>query len=94
MTTQTAYDAPSAADLERDWRFAELVMRTRLEPDLHARYAADARCVLAEFGLPLPAGAQAPLLHPAGHTGVVIEHLDRPLRETNALFTLCPMELL
>ena len=41
----------SNTPVEQDWRFAELVARSWMEPELVVRYAADPCAVLAEFGL-------------------------------------------
>ncbi|MCX4820525.1 hypothetical protein OG883_11515 [Streptomyces sp. NBC_01142] len=37
--------------IDHDWRFAELVARSYLQPDLALRYALEPRTVLAEFGM-------------------------------------------
>ncbi|WP_033259462.1 MULTISPECIES: TIGR04351 family putative TOMM peptide [Kitasatospora] len=57
---------PSTRHLESDWRFAELVVRTHLEPGLRLRYLEEPAEVLAEFGLSLPEGATAPVLPGGG----------------------------
>ncbi|MDH2390788.1 hypothetical protein QCN29_18730 [Streptomyces sp. HNM0663] len=69
--------APSAAaaqeagsgSVEHDWRFAELVARSCLQPELALRYALEPRNVLAEFGL--TTGPESPI--PALPTGADAE---------------------
>ncbi|WP_031065886.1 hypothetical protein [Streptomyces sp. NRRL WC-3742] len=62
---------------QEDRRFAELTVRSGLEPELAQRYAADPVAVLAEFGL----SAGEPI-YLAGLVGdadtVLIEELDVP----------------
>ncbi|MFI6152971.1 hypothetical protein ACIBCA_09785 [Kitasatospora sp. NPDC051170] len=62
---------------QEDRRFAELTVRSGLEPELAQRYAADPVAVLAEFGL----SAGEPL-YLGGTVGdadtILIEELDGP----------------
>lgn len=51
--------------IERDWRFAELVVQTCLRPELTVRYALEPHAVLAEFGLVLSSSDPVPAL-PSG----------------------------
>ncbi len=78
--------APSTRDLECDWRFAELVVWTHLDPELRARYAVDPRAVLAEFDVTLPAGMAAPALRRSQHPPVVVEDLGRAAA---AMMSIC-----
>lgn len=50
------------APIDQNWRFAELVARSCLQPGLRDRYTAEPRAVLAEFGLHIPAGSPVPEL--------------------------------
>lgn len=59
--------------IELDWRFAELVVRTWIEPELARRYAEDPLPVLAEFGLSVPDASAAPRLEEISDTELVIE---------------------
>lgn len=52
MRTNTPTTASTEHTGTEDRRFAELAVRTGLEPGLEARYTADPVAVLAEFGLP------------------------------------------
>ncbi|MGW1196791.1 hypothetical protein ACWD4B_13260 [Streptomyces sp. NPDC002536] len=69
-----------------DHRFAELVARVGLEPDLGQRYAADPVSVMTELGL----SAAEPF-----YTGraLVMEDLDRPDPAALALLTGIPRAL-
>lgn len=88
MTTSTVPDAPSTSALERDWRFAELVVWTHLDPTLLSRYYADPATVLGEFGLLLPTGTPAPPLERAPkRQRVVITDLDNAARADNTIVT-------
>ncbi|GAA0668378.1 hypothetical protein GCM10010193_20230 [Kitasatospora atroaurantiaca] len=90
MIIETTHRRPHRTlDVERDWRFAELVVRTRIEPDLEARYAIDPTSVLAEFGLHLAPGAAVPAVRPHQETGLVIERLDEAALSGVAMFTFC-----
>lgn len=77
MATQiSAQSAPvltAGAPMEQDWRFAELVARTWIEPALSTRYQEDPHAVLADFGLHLPSGCAVPLLPPAPALDLVVE---------------------
>jgi hypothetical protein len=61
--------------LEADWRFADLIARAVAQPGLGRRYAADPHTVLAEFGLSVAAGQDAPALP---ELELIVEHLDAP----------------
>ncbi|MDH6580681.1 hypothetical protein [Kitasatospora sp. MAP5-34] len=50
--------------IDKDWRFAELIVRSWTEPDLAARYQADPYHVLAEAGIH-PAPGETPPALPA-----------------------------
>lgn len=62
--------------IELDWRFAELVVRTWMEPELAVRYLADPVSVLAEFGLSVADAVLAPKLASYPEAELVIEYLD------------------
>lgn len=72
MTTFAEVDTP----IEMDWRFAELVARTWMEPDLAQRYHADPVPVLAEFGLTVTCADDAPRLEAVPTVELLIEGLD------------------
>ncbi|MEU3462664.1 hypothetical protein ABZ721_22320 [Streptomyces sp. NPDC006733] len=59
--------------IEQDWRFAELVALSWIEPDLSIRYAQDPSKVLAEFGLHVTGDGTTPDLPPAPELALVIE---------------------
>ncbi|MCZ4119590.1 hypothetical protein [Streptomyces sp. H39-S7] len=59
--------------IEQDWRFAELVALSWIEPDLSVRYAQDPSRVLAEFGLHVNDDGTTPDLPPAPELALVIE---------------------
>lgn len=71
MTVMTS----TAPPLEADWRFAGLIAQALAEPELGGRYAADPHAVLAEYGLFLGAGQDAPDLP---EFELIVEHLDPP----------------
>jgi putative thiazole/oxazole-modified microcin (TOMM)-like peptide len=62
--------------VEQDWRFAELVARTWMEPSLADRYTADPCAVLAEFGLIVTSRQDAPSLEPYRGLELIIEELE------------------
>lgn len=62
--------------VEQDWRFAELVARSWMEPELAVRYAADPCRVLAEFGLKVARREDAPSLEPYCGPDLIIEDLE------------------
>lgn len=66
----------SNTPVEHDWRFAELVARSWMEPELVVRYAADPCQVLAEFGLEITRREQAPALEPYCGPDLIIEDLE------------------
>jgi putative thiazole/oxazole-modified microcin (TOMM)-like peptide len=66
----------STTPVELDWRFAELVARTWLEPELAERYGADPCAVLAEFGLSIADPGEAPRLEPVAEFELIIDELD------------------
>ncbi|MCM2423291.1 MULTISPECIES: hypothetical protein [Streptomyces] len=59
--------------IEQDWRFAELVALSWIEPDLSIRYAQNPSQVLAEFGLHVDGDGSTPDLPPAPELALVIE---------------------
>lgn len=65
------------ASLESDWRFAELIAATWVEPELSARYTETPDVVLAEFGIVLAAGETAPALPAAAELDVFVEEFDQ-----------------
>ncbi|MEV6398569.1 hypothetical protein AB0M39_27980 [Streptomyces sp. NPDC051907] len=50
FTGNTSHKA-EGTHIDHDWRFAELVARSCLQPDLALRYALEPLTVLAEFGI-------------------------------------------
>lgn len=68
--------AEAETPIEMDWRFAELVARTWMEPDLAYRYAVDPVPVLAEFGLTVASAADAPRLELVPAVELEIENFD------------------
>lgn len=66
--------------IEQDLRFAELIARSWLEPELAERYSRDPRGVIADFGIELPAGAPIPSLPAVAEMKLVIEDLDSAAR--------------
>jgi hypothetical protein len=66
----------SITPVEQDWRFAELVVRSWMEPELVVRYAVDPCGVLAEFGLKVAGPQDAPALEPYCGTDLIIEDLE------------------
>ncbi|MEU9132504.1 hypothetical protein AB0D08_31090 [Kitasatospora sp. NPDC048540] len=76
MTALAVPAAPSSTCLERDWRFAELVIAAHLDPALRYRYDAEPAPVLAEFGIHLPLDTPAPALGNPGGAPLTIENLN------------------
>jgi putative thiazole/oxazole-modified microcin (TOMM)-like peptide len=68
--------AEAETPIEMDWRFAELVARTWMEPDLAYRYRVDPVPVLAEFGLTVASAADAPRLETIPMVELEIDGLD------------------
>jgi hypothetical protein len=66
----------TTSEVEHDWRFAELVARSWVNPDLAVCYREDPHSVLAEFELRLDAGAAAPPLPTHSEGDLLIEDLD------------------
>jgi len=62
--------------LENDWRFAELIARTWMEPALRERYLAEPVQVLAEAGIELPYGCPVPALPSGDELDVVVDRFD------------------
>lgn len=60
------------SSIELDWRFAELVADTWVEPELALRYAADPVAMLAEYGMAV-AASDAPALPVAPDIELIIE---------------------
>ncbi|MFJ1705655.1 hypothetical protein [Kitasatospora sp. NPDC088346] len=90
MSALTIPAAPSSTGLERDWRFAELVIAAHLDPVLRTRYTVEPAPVLAEFGISLPFGAPAPALATAAGGRLTIEDLDQGT--VLADFTFCTVD--
>lgn len=67
----------SAAQVERDWRFAELIARAWVEEGLAIRYDKDPCAVLAEFGIGLANPHEAPALPADPGDDLMIGDLDR-----------------
>jgi hypothetical protein len=77
MSSVNVRTAPQTSnDVEHDWRFAELVARSWVNPDLAASYREDPHSVLAEFELRLDARAAAPPLPMHSEGDLLIEDLD------------------
>lgn len=72
----TAVQEARTSSVEHDWRFAELVARTCLQPELALRYALEPRNVLAEFGIPVAPGSVIPALPADTDTEVTIINLS------------------
>lgn len=62
----------SPTTIELDWRFAELVADSWVEPELALRYAADPVALLAEYGMTVTA-QDAPALPVAPDIELIIE---------------------
>jgi putative thiazole/oxazole-modified microcin (TOMM)-like peptide len=77
----------TTAQIEHNWRFAELTARAWLEQELAARYAEDPCAVLAEFGIALADPQAAPALPADPGEELVIGDLDRAADV--APFTIC-----
>ncbi|WP_153450950.1 hypothetical protein [Streptomyces smaragdinus] len=75
--SQGTEDLRNTAAIEDDWRFAELVVRSILDPELAGRYSADPRSVLAEFGLRTDHRTQTPAIPTGLSAGIRIVPLDR-----------------
>ncbi|MFI2378461.1 TIGR04351 family putative TOMM peptide [Streptomyces sp. NPDC018964] len=70
-------------------RFVELVACAWLDPELASRYRADARAVLAEFGVTLTPGQEPPALPENPMEELSIEELSRPAPLAHAAGCLC-----
>lgn len=81
-TIDNAANTAAGAALENDWRFAELIAATWLEPELSIRYTQSPAAVLAEFGILLREGEAAPALPAATELDLLVEEFDR-LSETS-----------
>jgi putative thiazole/oxazole-modified microcin (TOMM)-like peptide len=64
------------SEIEQDWRFADLVVRSWVDSGLTVRYDADPHAVLQEFGLHLDAGVRPPALPTEPAEDLVIEDLE------------------
>ena len=74
-------------------RFAELVARSWLEPELAERYRSDARSVLAELGITLSPEEKPPLLPTGPADELSVEELDSPfLGSAKNTFQICIMD--
>ncbi|MFK4221523.1 hypothetical protein [Streptomyces sp. NPDC019890] len=73
----TAVQEACASSVEHDWRFAELVARSFLQPELALRYALEPRNVLAEFGIATDSSTAIPALAPDVAPTVTIVRLDQ-----------------
>lgn len=72
----TAAQGACTTSVEHDWRFAELVARSFLQPELALRYALEPRNVLAEFGIPIAPESIIPALPAEADTEVTITNLS------------------
>lgn len=72
----TAAQGVCTGSVEHDWRFAELVARSFLQPELALRYALEPRNVLAEFGIPTTTDSAIPALPAEADTEVTIISLS------------------
>jgi putative thiazole/oxazole-modified microcin (TOMM)-like peptide len=83
---RSAVSNANGKPVEQDWRFAELVARTWMEPGLVDRYATDPCSVLAEFGLTVTRSEDAPSLEPYCGSELIIEDLEhaRGIRPTHS----------
>ncbi|GAA3203701.1 hypothetical protein [Nonomuraea helvata] len=72
---------------EQDWRFAELVMRTWVEPQLADRYLQDPVGTLAGFGIVIRSEEEAPELRMGlpKEVCIEIEDLDHPSEQVAAM---------
>jgi putative thiazole/oxazole-modified microcin (TOMM)-like peptide len=63
MANNLVIDRPvRTAEIAAEWRFSELIADAWVEPTLIARYQAEPRTVLAEYGVALQPGEQPPTL--------------------------------
>ncbi|MEV7805588.1 hypothetical protein AB0O28_21835 [Microbispora sp. NPDC088329] len=85
---ETVSAPESVSDVERDWRFADLVLHALIDPGLAGRYRRDPRAVLAGYGLHLAVDATPPALPAADARDLVVEDLDHGGTDV-AFFTLC-----
>lgn len=87
----TAGKTVACAPLEHDWRFAELVAATWLEPGLNTRYAHSPEAVLAEFGIVLAEGETAPRLPAAPELQLTVDDFEQlpELTSEAAVLTWC-----
>ncbi|MDQ0939576.1 hypothetical protein [Streptomyces sp. V1I1] len=72
----TAAQEACTGSVEHDWRFAELVARSYIQPELALRYALEPRNVLAEFGIPTTPESSIPALPADADTEVTIINLS------------------
>ncbi|WP_326821732.1 hypothetical protein [Streptosporangium sp. NBC_01756] len=72
---------------EQDWRFAELVMRTWIEPQLADRYREDPVGTLAQFGIFIRSEEEAPELRTGllDEVSIRVEDLDHPSEQVAAI---------
>ncbi|MDJ0341793.1 hypothetical protein QMK19_12375 [Streptomyces sp. H10-C2] len=75
--------------IEQDWRFAELVALSWIEPDLSDRYAQNPSQVLAEFGLHIDGGSSTPDLPPAPELALVIEDFTGAASARGSVLCFC-----
>lgn len=62
--------------IDKDWRFAELIVRAWTEPDLRRRYEEDPYRVLAEAGIEALPGEPVPPLPVSEELDVVVDLFD------------------
>ncbi|MFF5429235.1 hypothetical protein ACFY5K_04030 [Streptomyces griseofuscus] len=81
--------------IDKDWRFAELIVRAWTDPVLCRRYEENPYRVLAEAGIrPLP-GESAPALPLAEELDVVVDHfelLPAKAPAANSCLSICDVE--
>ncbi|MFC5029017.1 hypothetical protein G3I60_26170 [Streptomyces sp. SID13666] len=75
--------------IEQDWRFAELVALSWIEPALSLRYAQNPSQVLAEFGLHVAGDVSTPALPPAPQLALVIEDFTGEMKARGSVSCFC-----
>jgi len=84
-----------AGVIELDWRFAELVADTWVEPGLALRYSADPVTVLAEYGIAAGAAQDVPRLPATPDVELLIEDFSGDDAEFPAvpMCLICSMDM-